>query len=110
MDCHSATGGANAKWGIAGTVYNSQAGTAPVAGAEVRVVDAKGTELALIYSDALGNFWADTIVGGLPGGAVVGVRNATVTKLMGTPLTTQDSGCQKAGCHVAGSQGRVYLQ
>lgn len=112
MDCHSAAGGANAKWGIAGTVYSSAAGATPVAKAEVRVVDAKGTELALVYSDALGNFWADTIVGGVPGGAKVGVRNATVTKLMGSALTTQDAGCQRAaGCHVQGATpGRVFLQ
>ncbi|CAN5923877.1 hypothetical protein BH11MYX4_BH11MYX4_31110 [soil metagenome] len=110
MDCHSAAGGANAKWGIAGTIYTSAAGTTPLKGAEVRVVDAAGKELALVYSDDKGNFWADTIVGGVPGGAKVGARNATVTKLMSTALTTQDASCQKAGCHVAGSQGRVYLQ
>jgi mono/diheme cytochrome c family protein len=110
MSCHGAGGGASAKWGIAGTVYNSAAGTTPVAKANIRVVDAAGKELANVYSDALGNFWADSINGGLPGGAKVGARNATVTKLMGTALTTQDSGCQKAGCHVAGAQGRVYLQ
>jgi hypothetical protein len=110
MDCHSAAGGANAKWGIAGTVYNSSAGTTPVAKAEVRVVDATGKELALVYSDDKGNFWADTIVGGIPAGSKVGVRNATVTKLMSTTLAAKDSGCQQTGCHVAGSQGRVFLQ
>ena len=110
MDCHSAAGGANAKWGIAGTVYNSAAGTTPVAKAEVRIVDATGKELGLVYSDDKGNFWADTIVGGIPAGAKVGVRNATVTKLMGTALAAKDSGCQQAGCHVAGAQGRVFLQ
>lgn len=110
MTCHGAGGGAGAKWGIAGTVYNSAAGTAPIAKAQVRVVDATGKELANVYSDALGNFWADAINGGLPGGAKVGARNATITKLMGTALTTQDAACQKAGCHVAGAQGRVYLQ
>jgi hypothetical protein len=110
MDCHGAAGGANAKWGIAGTVYDTAAGTTPLKGVEVRVVDAAGKELALVYSDNKGNFWADTIVGGVPGGSKVGVRNATVTKLMSTALTTQDASCQKAGCHVAGSQGRVFLQ
>jgi mono/diheme cytochrome c family protein len=112
MDCHGPAGPANAKWGVAGTVYSSTAGTAIVAKAEIRVVNAAGKEIALTSSDALGNFWADAIVGGLPGGAKVGVRNATVTKLMTTALTTQDSGCQKAGCHVtgAGMQGRIYLQ
>ena len=111
VDCHKQGGSAaGAVWGIAGTVYTSGAGTTPIKGAEVRVVDAAGKELALVYSDADGNFWSDTIVGGIPGGAKAGARNATVTKLMSTALTTQDSGCQKAGCHVAGSQGRVFLQ
>ncbi|HSO35249.1 MAG TPA: hypothetical protein VLT33_22125 [Labilithrix sp.] len=111
IDCHKAGGSAaGAIWGIAGTIYTSAAGTTPIKGAEVRVVDAAGKELALVYSDANGNFWSDTIVGGVPGGAKVGARNATVTKLMSTALTTQDAGCQKGGCHVAGSQGRVYLQ
>lgn len=113
MDCHKAGGSAaNAIWGVAGTVYNSTAGTTAVAKAEVRVVDASGKELSKVYSDNLGNFWSDTIVGGLPGGAKVGVRNATVTKLMTTALTTQDASCQKAGCHVVGAAatGRVFLQ
>jgi len=111
VDCHRAGGSAaGAIWGIAGTVYTSAAGTTPLRGAEVRVVDAAGKELALVYSDVDGNFWSDTIVGGVPGGAKVGARNATVTKLMSTALTTQDAGCQKAGCHVAGSQGRVFVQ
>jgi len=100
---------AGAIFGIAGTVYNSAAGTAPVAKAEVRIVDAAGKELSKVYSDVNGNFWSDTIVGGVPGGSKVGVRDATVTKLMSTALTTQDAGCSRATCHVIGSQGRVFL-
>jgi hypothetical protein len=111
MTCHIAGGAApGLRWGIAGTVYTSGAGTAPVAGANVRLVDPTGKELANVYSDALGNFWSDTIVGGIPAGSKVGARNATVTKLMSTSLGAQDGGCQKTGCHVAGAQGRVYLQ
>lgn len=110
MTCHGAAGAAGSKWGIAGTIYNTVAGAAPVAKAEVRVVDAAGKQVALVYSDALGNFWADTIVGGVTGGSKVGARNATATKLMGLALTTQDAGCQRSTCHVAGSQGRVFLQ
>jgi hypothetical protein len=111
MTCHSPAGPATSHWGIAGTVYNSATGTAPVANAEIRVVNAAGTEVAKVYSDALGNFWADTLVPPLAGGSKVGVRNATVTKMMSTALTTQDSGCQKSGCHAQGaSPGRVYLQ
>lgn len=115
MDCHGAAGPANSKWGIAGTLYTTAAGTAVhAAKAEVRIVDSKGTELAKVYSDPLGNFWSDTIVGGIPGGSKVGVRNAAGMKLMGLALGSTDSGCngQKAGCHVVGAatQGRVFLQ
>jgi len=111
MDCHGEAAVApTPKWGIAGTVYTTAAGTAVVAKAEVRVVDGAGKELALVYSDEKGNFWSDTIVGGLPPGSKVGVRNATVTKLMSTALAPKDSGCQQSLCHVAGSQGRVFLQ
>jgi hypothetical protein len=111
MTCHIAGGTASGlRWGIAGTVYTTGAGTTPVAGANVRLVDPAGKELANVYSDALGNFWSDTIVGGIPAGSKVGARNATVTKLMSTALGAQDGGCQKGGCHVAGAQGRVYLQ
>ena len=112
MDCHKAGGAAaGAIFGIAGTVFNTAAGAAPVAKAEVRIVDAAGKELSKVYSDVNGNFWSDTIVGGVPGGSKVGVRNATVTKLMSTALTTQDAGCQKAGCHVVGAAtpGRIFL-
>lgn len=110
MDCHSAAGAASAKFAFAGTVYNSAAGTAPIKGAEVRLVDAKGKELALIYSDAQGNFWSD--IASVPGGSHVGARNATIKKEMVTALGTTDTGCQKAGCHVTGAaaQGRVYIQ
>ena len=110
MDCHSAAGGATAKFAFAGTVYTSAAGTAPIKGAEVRLVDATGKELALIYSDAHGNFWSD--IAGVPGGSHIGARNAKTKKEMATALGATDTGCQKAGCHVTGTgaQGRVYLQ
>ncbi len=105
--CHVAGGTAGDKvWGISGTVYNTVSGNAPVPQAEVRLVDATGKELAKVYSDALGNFWSNAIT--VPAGAKVGVRNATATKVMVAPLTTQDGGCQKAGCHAAPQ--RIFLQ
>lgn len=109
MDCH-VTGGAGPAWGIAGTVYTTTQGTVPVAQAEVRLVDAKGQELARTYSDDKGNFWSTSILGGIPKGAMIGVRTATSTKLMTAALGAQDGGCQKAGCHVQGGQGRISLQ
>ena len=112
MTCHNDGGGANAKWGVAGTVYSTAAGATPVKGAEVRIVDAKGAELALVYTDLDGNFWSDTIVGGLPGGALAGVRNAAGKMQMSAALTTQDAGCaSKTGCHVQGATpGRIYIK
>lgn len=114
MDCHKAGGSAaNAIWGIAGTLYQTSAGTAVSTKAEVRLVDSTGKELSKVYVDGLGNFWSDTIVGGVPGGSKVGVRNGTATaqmKLMGLAIGSADNGCNstKAGCHVP-PQGKVYI-
>ena len=109
MSCHGPAGGAGSKWGIAGTVYTDGTGATPVEKAEIRVVDSTGKELALVYSDALGNFWSDTIVGGIPAGAKVGARKGA-TALMSTSLTAADSSCNRTGCHVVGGQGRVNVQ
>lgn len=112
MGCHGPNGGAGNKWGIGGTVYTNGMGAAPVANAEIRIVDPTGKEIAKTYSNADGNFWVDAaaIAGGIPNGSKVGVRNAARTRLMSTALTgNDDGGCQKGGCHVQGGVGRVYL-
>lgn len=103
--CHGP--GGTVKWGIAGTIVN--AGN-PVKKAEVRLVDGTGKELALIYTDDNGNFWADTIVDGVPLGAKVGVRDATNTQLMSGSVAGADANCNRAGCHVTGSTtGPIHL-
>jgi hypothetical protein len=109
LDCHK-NGGAATAWGIGGTVYTTSAATAPVQGAEVRIVDKDGKELALVYTDNLGNFWTSDITA-VPDGAKIGVRTATVKKLMNTALTaTGGGGCAQAKCHIAGGQGPISLQ
>ena len=108
-DCHK-QGGAGVK-NVGGTVFNDTTGATGVAQAEVRIVDSTGKEVAKTYSDANGNFWVDAVPNGIPSGAKVGVRNGTVTKLMGTALSGPDDGaCNKAGCHGSGGVGQIYLK
>lgn len=112
MGCHGPNGGAGNKWGLGGTVYTNGMGAAPVANAEIRIVDPTGKEIAKTYSNADGNFWVESgsLQGGIPSGSKVGVRNAARTRLMSTALTgNDDGGCQKGGCHEQGGIGRVYL-
>jgi hypothetical protein len=109
QDCHK-NGGTGPAWGIAGTIYAAPTGAVIVAQAEVRLVGPTGTELAKVYTDALGNFWSDPIAGGIPAGSKIGVRNGTLTKLMSTALAGDNDGaCQRAGCHAAGAQGHMFL-
>ncbi len=110
-DCTKSTchGGATGSiWGFAGTVYTDGAGATPVAGAQVRVVDAAGVQVGeMVYTDALGNFWTSAPAPPLPAGAKVGVRNATKSLTMSASAAT---GCQAVGCHVAtGGAGRIFL-
>jgi hypothetical protein len=113
QDCHKAGGQAQGfPWAIAGTVYAAATGANIIAQAEVRVVDSTGKEIAKTYTDALGNFWVDanTVPGGIPAGAMVGIRNGTATQLMTTKLTgVGDGACQKADCHASAAQGHIHL-
>src|SRR5262249_49516682 len=83
---------------LGGTVQYPSGGA--VANAEVRAIDSKGKEIAHTKSDANGNFWVKGGDQGAPppiAGAVVGVRNATRTDVMGEALGRGD--CN--GCHGA---------
>jgi hypothetical protein len=114
LDCHIAGGAAGEKpWAIGGTIFTlAGAGGTPVARAEVRMVDPTGKEVLKTYSNDDGNFWvpAELVPGGIPAGSLIGVRNADKERLMSTALAGPDDGsCQRAGCHVTGAQGNVFL-
>lgn len=91
-----------------GTVYKDAAGTMPAAQVEVRVRSANGNAVRA-YTDAVGNFFitktAATTAGvTLP--ALVGARNATVTKPMASMISS--GACNTSGCH-AGNQGWAHV-
>ncbi|MBS2012379.1 MAG: carboxypeptidase regulatory-like domain-containing protein [Deltaproteobacteria bacterium] len=98
-------------WAFGGTLYNDAAGTARVAGAEIRVTGPDGKEYAKTYSDADGNFWIDALPTPLPAGSRVGVRNATLKRNMAGTIGAGQAGCNQAGtCHgTGGTQGKVFL-
>jgi hypothetical protein len=97
LQCH--TGSGAPKFLIAGTVYGTKAGGVGFKGAQVRIVDPAGTELALMGTDSVGNFWlkAGTLAA-LPAGSKVGVRSATSTKLMAAGIGA--GSCNQSNCHV----------
>jgi len=99
-------------WSFGGTLYSDAAGTARVAGAEIRITGPDGKEYAKTYSDVDGNFWTDTAVGTpIPINSRVAVRSADKKKTMSTSIAAGQSGCSQAGtCHgTGGTAGKVYL-
>ncbi len=67
-----------------------------VAGAEVRLVDAKGVAIS-VHTGSNGNFHSST---SFTGPAHVGARNAATTVVMATALQPANGGCN--GCHTTG--------
>lgn len=101
LNCHGDSGGAPT-FSAAGTVY---AGTTPASSVEVRVVGSDGKAYST-YTDADGNFFfrAATQLVELP--AMVGVRNASGTRLMATLVTSGN--CNQ--CHSnGGGAGRIVV-
>lgn len=97
-------------WAFGGTLYSDAAGTTGVAGAEVRISAADGTEFAKTFSDADGNFWID-YVAPIPANSRVGVRTADGKKMnMAGTIGAGQAGCSQAGtCHGA-TAGKVYIK
>ncbi len=104
-NCHSAGGGGGEApaFLIGGTVYTDYFSTTPAVGVEVRIVDTNNNG-ASTYSDSNGNFYihSSTTIG-YP--AVVGARNATITRPMITQISTAAMGsCGQGGCHIPGGK------
>ncbi len=92
LDCHDATGGTT-QFSAGGTVYS---GTTPVAKAEVRIVGSDGKAFST-YTDADGNFFLRASTQFVSYPALVGVRDASGTRVM-TALATKGN-CNE--CHGA---------
>src|SRR5262249_7561135 len=81
--------------GYAGT--DAGATTTGLAGAQVRVVDSTGRELANAYSDSDGNFWVLDKIKAIVPNSMAGVRNSTAMKAM--PDRIEEGGCAQQDCH-----------
>lgn len=97
--CH-ATGGPAPAWSVSGTLYGDVAGTAPVAGATVHVVDATGAVIDLVTSTN-GNFYTALAVA-YP--ARVSVSRCPSAMPMSIPVPSS-AGCNS--CH--GTGARIHL-
>jgi hypothetical protein len=94
MTCHAST------FAFGGTLYGDANGSAPVAGAEIRVVGPDGQTYASAFSDADGNFWVDTTGTVMPDGSHVGVRNGSTEMTMaGTIGGANGNSCNASSCH-----------
>lgn len=94
--CHNGAG-VPPKWTIAGTVYTTLAGGAPVAGATVHVIDADGDELQLVTASN-GNFYTAA-----PVTFPVTTRASKCPDSRPMVATVAETGasCNIAGCHDA---------
>lgn len=102
LDCHG-PGRPGPDFQLAGTVYSSLSGGAPVVGATIRVIDASGAERTAISAQN-GNFWIEG------GGAIafpveVSASACPSTQPMVAPSATGN--CNAGGCHDA--DFRIHL-
>jgi len=89
---------------LAGTLYDSTAGSNIVAGGTITVVDAGGKTLDLV-SQQNGNFYTSSA---LTFPVTVVASDCPSVQTMAAPIAA-GSGCNSNGCHTAAGQGRVHL-
>lgn len=94
MECHG-PGGTGPLFTAAGTAYTDALGSAPAAGASIRVRDANGQELQLITATN-GNFWTSQVIA-FP--ALVASSTCPNVLPMGPPVATAGANCNQGGCH-----------
>jgi len=93
--CHK-TGGTAPQFVCAGTAYADSAGAAPLAGAQVRIVDSTGKKLAETATDKDGNFYCDEPAT-IAAGSKVGIRTSTKSGEMQTAIAS--GSCSTSACH-----------
>lgn len=100
--CHAGNGGPD--YTVAGTLYSDAAGTAPVAGATITVVDANGVEVDLV-TRTNGNFWTEQNLA-FPV-QVMASRCPTAVPMI---AAVSNGDCNVGGCHAVGApSGRIHL-
>jgi hypothetical protein len=97
MSCHANFG--SRTWTVAGTLYTSVTGSAPLGGATIEVIDANGQALRLPTTDN-GNFWTT-----LPVALPLKVRASKCPSNAVMSSTSNTGSCN--GCH--GSGFRIHL-
>ncbi|HVU03277.1 MAG TPA: carboxypeptidase-like regulatory domain-containing protein [Polyangiaceae bacterium] len=97
MSCHTNGSDEAPRFAFGGTLYDPQGN--PVAGAEVRLVDANGNAKS-VYTASNGTFFAQG--GSFAGPAHVGVRTATDSEDMFTALQSPGGGACSS-CHCSGT-------
>jgi len=97
MSCHRTGGGEAPQFSYGGTVYDGSGN--PVAGAEVRFVDANGHGSS-VYTGSSGTFYQ--LGNGFAAPAHVGVRNARAAVDMFTALQASNGGACSS-CHCTGT-------
>jgi hypothetical protein len=90
---------------LSGTLYTSATSTTPVVGATITIKDAAGFTYEMV-SNTNGNFYTSSSMT-FPV-TVIASMCPDVHAMSGT-ISAANGGCNKAGCHVVGAQGRVYL-
>jgi hypothetical protein len=90
---------------LSGTLYTAANSTTPVVGATITIKDAAGFTYEMV-SNQNGNFYTSSSMT-FPV-SVIASMCPDVHAMVGT-ISAANGGCNKAGCHVTGAQGRVYL-
>ncbi len=99
-DCFQCHGRLSRRFDFAGTAYDAQG--QPMAGAEIRVVDAENKEIALVTTDADGNFWAiaqKQFPSPTPPKVEWKTAIRTSKGTMSMVGTATVGGCNSTGCH-----------
>ncbi len=104
MNCFAACH--NHGFTVAGTLYTTAAGTAPLAGATITVTDAAGRAVDIV-SQSNGNFYTSAAVT-FP--VTAHASQCPSIQMMGAQVAATGAGCNQAGCHAAaGGAGRIHL-
>jgi hypothetical protein len=100
LGCHTGTGLAP-RWTVAGTLYATAQGGAPIAGATITVTDANNVTVRLVTASN-GNFYTGQTLA-MP--LRVGASRCPSTRMMSARPSTGD--CNS--CHQAATTGRIHL-
>lgn len=103
MSCHRNAGGDAPQFSFGGTLYDAN-GSA-LGGAEVRIVDTNG-KASSVYTATNGTFYQNG--SGFAAPAHIGVRNATASAEMFTPLQAANGGACSS-CHCTGASCAIGL-